>query len=210
MQHLFAQLTMTFNKGVKDYEGQLRSNVDKQIAPVVKEFKDVLNKNKVSQDLERKLANVIKNEIKNLQISGAPAGDAPGASNPASHPATPNPAMSVAETQASIRNLLQEGKFNEAFLMALNANNLMVVVATCEMVNIKIFDQTPCPLSEEVLLSLIQQLGKYYIFIDFEIPLLILETCPMSLVLRRTSYIYSNLSYCELSQKFKILSLGLL
>ena len=48
MQHLFAQLTMTFNKGVKDYEGQLRSNVDKQIAPVVKEFKDVLNKNKVS------------------------------------------------------------------------------------------------------------------------------------------------------------------
>lgn len=177
MQHLFAQLTMTFNKGVKDYEGQLRSNVDKQIAPVVKEFKDVLNKNKVSQELERKLANVIKNEIKNLQISGAPAGDAPGASNPASHPATPNPAMSVAETQASIRSLLQEGKFNEAFLMALNANNLMVVVATCEMVNIKIFDQTPCPLSEEVLLSLIQQLGKDYFFIDFEVQLLISETC---------------------------------
>ena len=81
-----------------------------------------------------------KNEIKNLQISSTPAGDAPGGSNPASHPATPNPAMSVAETQASIRNLLQEGKFNEAFLMALNANNLMVVVATCEMVNIKIFE----------------------------------------------------------------------
>merc|ERR1719483_1971289 len=55
MQHLFAQLTMTFNKGVKDYEGQLRSNVDKQILPVVKEFKDVLNKNKISQDLEKKI-----------------------------------------------------------------------------------------------------------------------------------------------------------
>ena len=68
--------------------------------------------------------------------------------------------MSIAEIQANIRTLLSGGKFNDAFLMALNANNLTVVVATCEMVNIQILNQTPCPLSQEVLLSLIQQLGK--------------------------------------------------
>ena len=34
-----------------------------------------------------------------------------------------------------------------------------MVVATCEMVNIQILNQVPCPLSQEILLTLIQQLG---------------------------------------------------
>ena len=67
--------------------------------------------------------------------------------------------MSIAEIQAKIRNLLSEGKYNEAFHLALTANNLTVVVATCEMVNIQILNQVPCPLSQEILLTLIQQLG---------------------------------------------------
>merc|ERR1712223_750676 len=159
LQNLFAQLSTTFNKGLNDYQSQLKSHVNKQLDPVVKEFRDIINKNKVPNDLEKRLANVIKNEMKNIQISTTPAGGVAGGSTPAS-PATPNPTMSMAEIQASIRNLLSEAKFNEAFLVALNANNLTVVVGTCEMVDIQILNQVPCPLSREVLLSLIQQLGR--------------------------------------------------
>ena len=157
-------MATTFNKGLKDYEGHLKSHVNKQLDPVVKDFRDIINKNKVPNDLEKRLANVIKNEMKNIQISSTPAGGVAGGSTPAS-PATPNPTMSMAEIQASIKTLLSEAKFNEAFLVALNANNLTVVVATCEMVNIQILNQVPCPLSQEVLLSLIQQLGNYLYYI---------------------------------------------
>ena len=53
------------------------------------------------------------------------------------------------------------GQFNEAFQTALSAENLSLVVQTCEMVNPKqMFGQAPCPLAQTVLLSLIQHLGK--------------------------------------------------
>jgi len=159
LQNLFAQLSTAFNKGLKEYEGLLKTHVNKQIEPVVKDFKDIVNKNKVHNDLEKRLANIIRNEIKNIQISATPAGGVSAGSTPAS-PATPNPTLSLAEIQANIGTLLSEGKFNDAFLVALNANNLTVVVGTCEMVNIQILNQVPCPLSQEVLLSLIQQLGR--------------------------------------------------
>jgi hypothetical protein len=42
------------------------------------------------------------------------------------------------------------------------ANNLHLVVATCEKVNpMQLFNQEKCPLSQSVLLSLIQQLGEF-------------------------------------------------
>ena len=36
---MFVQLSTTFNKGLKEYEGQLKSHVSKQLDPVVKELK---------------------------------------------------------------------------------------------------------------------------------------------------------------------------
>ena len=38
-QNMFVQLSTTFNKGLKEYEGQLKSHVSKQLDPVVKELK---------------------------------------------------------------------------------------------------------------------------------------------------------------------------
>lgn len=154
MQNLFAQLSTTFNKGLKDYEGQLKTHVNKQVEPVVKELRDAVHKQKAPADLEKKLANLIKTEIRNMATMTP-------VTTPAS-PATPNPGqMSMADIQSKIQGYLREGNVNDAFLTALSANNLAVVVATCEMVNpSQILNQVPCPLSQEVLLSLIQQLGK--------------------------------------------------
>ena len=45
-------------------------------------------------------------------------------------------------------------------LQALTASNLEVVLYVCELVNPdQLFSQSPCPLSQPVLLSLIQQLS---------------------------------------------------
>ena len=57
---MFAQLSTAFNKGLKEYEGLLKTHVNKQIEPVVKDFKDIVNKNKVHNDLEKRLANIIR------------------------------------------------------------------------------------------------------------------------------------------------------
>ena len=61
---------------------------------------------------------------------------------------------------------ISNGKWNDAFQASLMANNLQLVVSTCESVNpMQLFNQNPCPLSQSVLLSLIQQLGKLLHFV---------------------------------------------
>ena len=145
---------LIFHKGIKEYEGQLKNHVNKQVEPVMKELKEAVHKTKGPAELEKKLANVIRHELRQLSIQTPVAHATPS-------PGTPNAApMSMAEIQAKIRMSLGERNFNDAFATALSANNLAIVVATCEMVNIEILNQVPCPLSQEVLLSLIQQLGK--------------------------------------------------
>ena len=49
---------------------------------------------------------------------------------------------------------------NDAFQTALSSNDLTLVVFTCELLNTtQIFNSATCPLSQSVLLSLIQQLS---------------------------------------------------
>lgn len=62
--------------------------------------------------------------------------------------------------EAKIKSHLAQGAFDTAFQMALNANNLQLVLQVCGMVNpVQIFS-TPCQLSQSCLLSLISQLSK--------------------------------------------------
>ncbi|RMX51313.1 hypothetical protein pdam_00004685 [Pocillopora damicornis] len=67
---------------------------------------------------------------------------------------------STAQTQAAVSRLLESGKVGEAFQEALTAGDLNIVMYVCENVDPeKVFSQSPCPLSQPVLLSLIQQLS---------------------------------------------------
>lgn len=57
-----------------------------------------------------------------------------------------------------IRQLLQAQDVNGAFERALSISDLSLVLFLCEQVTLEeVFDKTPCPLSQPVLLSLIQQ-----------------------------------------------------
>ncbi|XP_013867651.1 enhancer of mRNA-decapping protein 4 [Austrofundulus limnaeus] len=63
--------------------------------------------------------------------------------------------------QASILQFLQQGQLNQAFQQALSASDLNLVLYVCETIDSQqVFGQTPCPLSQPVLLSLIQQLSS--------------------------------------------------
>ncbi|KAM4573934.1 enhancer of mRNA-decapping protein 4 isoform 2-T2 [Odontesthes bonariensis] len=63
--------------------------------------------------------------------------------------------------QANILQLLQQGQLNQAFQQALSATDLNLVLYVCESIDSQqVFGQHPCPLSQPVLLSLIQQLSS--------------------------------------------------
>ncbi|XP_075016937.1 enhancer of mRNA-decapping protein 4 isoform X1 [Calonectris borealis] len=76
---------------------------------------------------------------------------------------TPIPAahLDFQSQQTHILQMLQQGHLNQAFQQALTAADLNLVLYVCETVDTQqVFGQHPCPLSQPVLLSLIQQLSS--------------------------------------------------
>lgn len=62
--------------------------------------------------------------------------------------------------QNQINTFLMQKQFNAAFQQALSAQNLSLVLYVCENIPpSKLFDISPCPLEQHVIISLIQQLG---------------------------------------------------
>ena len=161
IQSLFANLAQTFTKGTKEYESVLKNQVNN----VTKDVKDAvrsIEKSKGNQtgEIERIVTNFVELVLAEIRESGR---------QQRSLTATPVTPQSPAETQQvtkmDIANMLRRGDFNGAFQTALSALNLSLVVSTCEMVNpTQIFCQNPCPLTQSVLLSLIQQLGGMTFF----------------------------------------------
>ena len=66
--------------------------------------------------------------------------------------------LSISVLQEEIQRLLQSREVNRAFEAALSTSDLSLVLYLCQQVTPEeVFDKTPCPLSQPVLLSLIQQ-----------------------------------------------------
>uniref|UniRef100_A0A8D0GBJ2 Enhancer of mRNA-decapping protein 4 n=1 Tax=Sphenodon punctatus TaxID=8508 RepID=A0A8D0GBJ2_SPHPU len=73
----------------------------------------------------------------------------------------PSTHLDFQSQQAHMLQLLQQGHLNQAFQQALTAADLNLVLYVCETVDPQqVFGQHPCPLSQPVLLSLIQQLSS--------------------------------------------------
>ena len=156
IQNLFTTLSNTFTKGTKEYEATLRNHITRivssQLEPIMKELKRTGS----SADVDMvKFKESLVLEMRSIMLQGR--GTSPGAISLAS--ITSPEARPI--TQMDIANMLRAGAFNEAFHAALSQKNVPLVVMTCEMVNpTQILGQTPCPLSQNVLLSLIQHLSQ--------------------------------------------------
>ncbi|XP_064016763.1 LOW QUALITY PROTEIN: enhancer of mRNA-decapping protein 4 [Pogoniulus pusillus] len=73
----------------------------------------------------------------------------------------PSTHLDFQSQQTHILQMLQQGHLNQAFQQALTAADLNLVLYVCETVDTQqVFGQQPCPLSQPVLLSLIQQLSS--------------------------------------------------
>uniref|UniRef100_A0A8C3CM38 Enhancer of mRNA-decapping protein 4 n=1 Tax=Cairina moschata TaxID=8855 RepID=A0A8C3CM38_CAIMO len=73
----------------------------------------------------------------------------------------PSTHLDFQSQQTHILQLLQQGQLNQAFQQALTAADLNLVLYVCETVDTQqVFGQHSCPLSQPVLLSLIQQLSS--------------------------------------------------
>lgn len=72
----------------------------------------------------------------------------------------PQSPMDRSMQQAHILQLLNCGELNSAFQQALSASDLNLVMFVCDKVNpARVFGESPCPLQQPVLLSLIHQLA---------------------------------------------------
>jgi hypothetical protein len=113
IQNLLTQMSLTMNKGLKDYEVQLRSHVTKQVTnqlePITKELKESINKmsnsnsskNSVSNDFEKKLANIVRAELRSISTTPTTR---TGTRSPTTTTTTaPAKVPTMAEIQAQVR-----------------------------------------------------------------------------------------------------------
>lgn len=169
LQTMLTQLGQNYVKGSKDIETQFKNQAAQMsreqhkvvVEPLLREVREKLatefSKSSKLDQLIPVIRDAVSMEVRKSLVT--PPNVAALASPAASvvSPSTPT----FAELQRSVQSEIVRGDINGAFQTALSANSLRLVVATCEMVNpMQVFSQDRCPLSQPVLLALIQQLGN--------------------------------------------------
>ena len=162
VQNMFVQLSTTFARGVKEHETLVKKTAD----PLLKELRALAAETRPSKqnELVASIRESVATEVSQAldrhsrSLSATPLdGSMVGAASPSSGGGGQ---PTFIEMQNMVRAHLKRGDFDGAFQMALSANNLPLVVSTCEMINPTQVFNPPCSLTQNVLLALIQQLGK--------------------------------------------------
>uniref|UniRef100_A0A8C4S5Z3 Enhancer of mRNA-decapping protein 4 n=1 Tax=Erpetoichthys calabaricus TaxID=27687 RepID=A0A8C4S5Z3_ERPCA len=153
LQQMIDTLQSTTDQLASSVTATVRSEVQHQLHMVIGNLQDSILtqvqrivKGEVSLAMKEQQAAVTSSIMQAMR-------SAAGTPIPSSH-------LDYQTQQASILQLLQQGQLNQAFQQALSASDLNLVLYVCETVNSQqVFGQTPCPLIQPVLLSLIQQLS---------------------------------------------------
>ncbi|XP_069821989.1 enhancer of mRNA-decapping protein 4 isoform X2 [Dendropsophus ebraccatus] len=153
LQQLIDSLQSTTDQLSSNLSGNVRSEVQQQLHIVVANMQDsILSqvqriiKEEVNHAMKEQQA-VVTSSIMHAMRSAA------GTPIPSSH-------LDYQSQQTHIMQLLQQGHLNQAFQQALTASDLNLILYVCDTVDSQqVFGQHPCPLTQPVLLSLIQQLS---------------------------------------------------
>ncbi|XP_069459940.1 enhancer of mRNA-decapping protein 4 isoform X2 [Ambystoma mexicanum] len=140
------QLTSSISTSVRsDVQHQLHVVVGNMQESILTQVQRII-KGEVSQAMKEQQAAVTSSIMQAMR-------SAAGTPIPSSH-------IDFPSQQAHILQLMQQGHVNQAFQKALTASDLNLVRYVCETVDPQqVLGQHPCPLSQPVLLSLIQQLA---------------------------------------------------
>merc|ERR1719427_766801 len=145
------------NTGVREMVSPIVSSMQ-GVTGEFRQMRDVMDKIKVDQGpLSRKVGD-IKSGVTEQEMREIVKQEVMEALTSRSVSMTPQPDVKNVTVQQNIQTLIQAGRLNEAFQTALSSNDLSLVVFTCELLNTtQVFNSSTCPLSQSVLLSLIQQ-----------------------------------------------------
>ncbi|XP_075693595.1 enhancer of mRNA-decapping protein 4 [Rhinoderma darwinii] len=153
LQQLIESLQSTTDQLSLNLSGNVRSEVQQQLHIAVATMQDTILsqvqriiKEEVNQAMKEQQA-AVTSSIMHAMRSAA------GTPIPSTH-------LDYQSQQTHIMQLLQQGHLNQAFQQALTASDLNLILYVCETVDSQqVFGQLPCPLTQPVLLSLIQQLS---------------------------------------------------
>ncbi|XP_026574800.1 enhancer of mRNA-decapping protein 4-like [Pseudonaja textilis] len=160
------QLSSTIANKLTAIEGTLKENIAKLVKSkepygLFSSFPPFLSS--MQESILAQVQRVIKGEVSTAMKEQQAAVTSSIMQAMRSAAGTPIPAthLDFQSQQAHMLQLLQQGHLNQAFQQALTAADLNLVLYVCETVDPQqVFGQDPCPLSQPVLLSLIQQLSS--------------------------------------------------
>ncbi|KAG9475395.1 hypothetical protein GDO78_003684 [Eleutherodactylus coqui] len=153
LQQLIDSLQSTTDQLSSNLSGSVRSEVQQQLHIAVANMQD-----SILSQVQRIIKEEVNNAMKEQQAAVTSSimhamRSAAGTPIPSSH-------LDYQSQQTHIMQLLQQGHLNQAFQQALTASDLNLILYVCETVDSQqVFGQHPCPLTQPVLLSLIQQLS---------------------------------------------------
>jgi hypothetical protein len=161
---MFVQLSTTFARGVKEHEALVKKTAD----PLIKELRTLSaatnqqQKDNKPNELLGSIRESVASEVGHAFERHARSLSTTPLNTSIASPSSPATVAkdTFADCQRMVRTHLARVDFDSAFQTALSANSLALVVDTCEMVNPTQVFNPPCPLTQNVLLALIQQLGK--------------------------------------------------
>uniref|UniRef100_A0A670ZU10 Enhancer of mRNA-decapping protein 4 n=1 Tax=Pseudonaja textilis TaxID=8673 RepID=A0A670ZU10_PSETE len=174
------QLSSTIANKLTAIEGTLKENIAKLVKSKVRGLRSPVQSNQrrpsqsagtweaenrwsMQESILAQVQRVIKGEVSTAMKEQQAAVTSSIMQAMRSAAGTPIPAthLDFQSQQAHMLQLLQQGHLNQAFQQALTAADLNLVLYVCETVDPQqVFGQDPCPLSQPVLLSLIQQLSS--------------------------------------------------
>ncbi|XP_040264917.1 enhancer of mRNA-decapping protein 4 isoform X2 [Bufo bufo] len=153
LQQLLDSLQSTTDQLSSSLSGNVRSEVQQQLHVAVATMQD-----SILSQVQRIIKEEVNHAMKEQQAAVTSSimhamRSAAGTPIPSSH-------LDYQSQQTHIMQLLQQGHLNQAFQQALTASDLNLILYVCETVDSQqVFGQHPCPLTQPVLLSLIQQLS---------------------------------------------------
>ncbi|XP_073432457.1 enhancer of mRNA-decapping protein 4 isoform X2 [Dendrobates tinctorius] len=153
LQQLIDSLQTTTDQLSSNLSGNVRTEVQQQLHIAVANMQD-----SILCQVQRIIKEEVNHAMKEQQAAVTSSimhamRSAAGTPIPSSH-------HDYQSQQTQIMQLLQQGQLNQAFQQALTASDLNLILYVCETVDLQqVFGQHPCPLTQPVLLSLIQQLS---------------------------------------------------
>ncbi|GCC27035.1 hypothetical protein chiPu_0005456, partial [Chiloscyllium punctatum] len=156
-------LPQSISKSLEPVSGQLNNHIATKLAAIEGILKENITKMvKSKESILTQVQRIVKGEV-SLAMKEQQAvvtSSIMQAMRSAAGTPIPTTHMDFQSQQAHILQLLQQGQLNQAFQQALTAADLNLVLYVCETVDSQlVFGQHPCPLTQPVLLSLIQQLS---------------------------------------------------